>query len=88
MADGTHPRSAPWANVNTIVCVSIESLEGLDNVATIAAVEGIDMIAYGRSDFSARLGVRLQHEHPTFNRDRGAPRDATHTGPYHGGSAD
>ena len=57
---------APWANANIIVCVSIESLEGLDNVEAIAAVEGIDMIAYGHSDLSARLGVHLQLEHPTF----------------------
>ena len=39
---------------------------GLENVQAIAAVEGIDMIAYGHSDFSARLGVHLQLEHPTF----------------------
>ncbi len=57
---------APWANANIIVCVSIESLEGLDNVEAIAAVEGVDMIAYGHSDLSARLGVHLQLEHPTF----------------------
>ena len=57
---------APWANANIIVCVSIESLEGLDNVEAIAAVEGIDLIAYGHSDLSARLGVHLQLEHPTF----------------------
>lgn len=57
---------APWANDNVIVCVSIESLEGLDNVEAIAAVPGIDMIAYGHSDLSARLGVHLQLEHPTF----------------------
>jgi 2-keto-3-deoxy-L-rhamnonate aldolase RhmA len=46
--------------------VSIESLEGLDNVEAFAAVEGIDMIAYGHSDLSARFGVHLQLEHPTF----------------------
>ena len=38
---------APWANENIILCPSIESLEGLENVEEIAAVEGIDMIAYG-----------------------------------------
>ena len=59
-------RHAPWANANIIVCGSIESLEGLANVEAIAAIEGIDMIAYGHSDLSARLGVHLQLEHPTF----------------------
>ncbi len=57
---------APWANANIIVCVSIESLEGLNNVEAIAAVEGIDMIAYGHSDLSAQLGIHLELEHPTF----------------------
>lgn len=56
----------PWANENIIICPSIESLEGLENVEEIAAVEGIDMIAYGHSDLSARLGVHLDLEHPKF----------------------
>jgi 2-keto-3-deoxy-L-rhamnonate aldolase RhmA len=30
------------------------------------AVEGIDMITYGYSDLSARLGVHLRLEHKTF----------------------
>jgi 2-keto-3-deoxy-L-rhamnonate aldolase RhmA len=57
---------APWANENIIICPSIESLEGLENVEEIAAVEGIDMIAYGHSDLSAQLGVHLDLEHPIF----------------------
>ena len=57
---------APWANENIIIFPSIESLEGLENVEEIAAVEGIDMIAYGHSDLSAQLGVHLDLEHPTF----------------------
>src|SRR6202047_2971200 len=57
---------APSANENIIICPSIESLEGLENVEEIAAVEGIDMIAYGHSDLSAQLGVHLDLEHPTF----------------------
>jgi 2-keto-3-deoxy-L-rhamnonate aldolase RhmA len=56
----------PWANENVILCPSIESLEGLANVEAIAAVEGIDMIAYGHSDLSAQLGVHLDLEHPKF----------------------
>jgi 2-keto-3-deoxy-L-rhamnonate aldolase RhmA len=39
---------------------------GMENAEAIAAVEGIDMIAYGHSDLSARLGVHLQLEHPNF----------------------
>ena len=41
-------------------------LKGLENVEAIAVVDGIDMIAYGHSDLSARLGIHLQLEHPTF----------------------
>jgi HpcH/HpaI aldolase/citrate lyase family len=63
---------APWANANIIVCPSIESLEGLDNVEAIVAVEGIDMIAYGHSDLSARLVIHLELGHPL--QGRRAPR--------------
>ena len=55
---------APWANENTIICPSIESLTGLENVDSIAAVDGIDMIAYGHSDLSGALGIHLQLDHP------------------------
>lgn len=61
-----HTEYSPWANDNIIICPSIESLEGLANVDEIAAVEGIDMIAYGHSDLSARLGIHLQLDHPRF----------------------
>jgi 2-keto-3-deoxy-L-rhamnonate aldolase RhmA len=61
-----HAEYSPWANDNIILCPSIESLEGLENVEKIAAVEGIDMIAYGHSDLSAKLGVHLQLDHPRF----------------------
>ncbi len=44
----------------------IESLEGLANVDAIATVEGTDMIAYGHSDLSAKLGIHLQLDHPRF----------------------
>ncbi|HEV7822868.1 MAG TPA: aldolase/citrate lyase family protein [Burkholderiales bacterium] len=57
---------APWANENLIICPSIESLEGLNNVDAIAAVDGIDMIAYGHSDLSAQLGIHLELDHPRF----------------------
>jgi 2-keto-3-deoxy-L-rhamnonate aldolase RhmA len=61
-----HTEYSPWANDNIIICPSVESLEGLENVEEIAAVEGIDMIAYGHSDLSAKLGIHLQLDHPRF----------------------
>src|SRR5437588_7432981 len=57
---------APWANENIIIFPSIESLEGLENVEKIAAVEGMDMTADGHSDLSAQLGVHLDLDHPKF----------------------
>src|ERR1700692_1545069 len=54
---------APWANENIIIFPSIESLEGLENVEEIAAVEGIDIICYGDSDLAAHLGVPLGWAH-------------------------
>jgi hypothetical protein len=56
-------RVCPWANANIIVCVSIESLEGLETVEATAAEEVIAMIAYGHSDLSARLG-----ENPRYTK--------------------
>jgi 2-keto-3-deoxy-L-rhamnonate aldolase RhmA len=53
-------------NENVILCPSIESLEGLKNVDAIAAVEGIDMLAYGHSDLSGAPGIHLQLDHPRF----------------------
>jgi hypothetical protein len=38
----------------------------LEHVMAIAAVGGVDMIADGHSDLSARLGAHLHLEHPTF----------------------
>jgi len=71
---------APWANENIIICPSIESLDGLENVEKIAAVEGIDMIAYGHSDLSAQLGVHLDLEHRNSKRRCvGSRRHAMHT---------
>jgi 2-keto-3-deoxy-L-rhamnonate aldolase RhmA len=72
---------SPWANENVIICPSIESLEGLENVDAIAAVEGIDMIAYGHSDLSAKLGIHLQLDHPRF---KAVVRDIAETCKKHG----
>src|ERR1700730_17655366 len=57
---------APGADENMIRCPTSDSLEGLEKVEKTAAVEVIDMIAYGHSDLSAQLGVHLDLEHPTF----------------------
>ena len=44
------------ANRETFLTVQIETLEALDNVDTIAAVEGVDLLFLGPGDMSIRLG--------------------------------
>lgn len=56
-------RSMPQADAmaaldaETLVAVMIESREGLDNVESIAAVPGIDLLIVGCGDLSAALGI-------------------------------
>ena len=44
-----------WANRETFLCVQIETPEGVRNVESIAAVEGVDMIFVGPGDLGLRL---------------------------------
>jgi 2-keto-3-deoxy-L-rhamnonate aldolase RhmA len=52
------------ANSSVAVMALIESQPGVDNVAEIAAVEGLDGIMIGLTDLSADLGVSGQFDHP------------------------
>ena len=53
------------ANRATFVSVQIESVEGVRNARSIAAVPGIDCILAGLSDLTVDLGVSGEWEHPT-----------------------
>jgi 2-keto-3-deoxy-L-rhamnonate aldolase RhmA len=44
-----------WANHETFLCVQVETPEGVRNVDSIAAVEGVDMIFVGPGDLGLRL---------------------------------
>lgn len=57
-------------NANSQVCVlvQVESQRGLDNLAEIAAVEGVDGVFFGPADLSASLGVLGQPEHALVQR--------------------
>jgi 4-hydroxy-2-oxoheptanedioate aldolase len=48
---------AASANADTVVCVQVEDREGLENVARIAAVDGVDVVFLGPSDLSQALGA-------------------------------
>ncbi len=55
-----------WTQANEQMCVvaQIESLTGLENLESIAAVPGIDALFVGPSDLGAALGYLGQANHP------------------------
>jgi len=52
------------ANDNVLNIVLIESLDGIEALDDILAVEGIDIVAVARGDLSENLGVAGQFDHP------------------------
>ncbi len=46
--------------------VQIETLEALNHLDEIAAVEGVDVLFIGPSDLSMAMGIFGQFDHPTF----------------------
>jgi len=52
------------ANDLVTLIVQIENRRGLDNVAEIAGVDGIDALFVGPSDLAASLGYLAQPQHP------------------------
>lgn len=66
-------RASRWNNIPTYLAdadeqmcllVQIENLEGLANLDTIAAVEGVDGVFIGPADLSAAMGHRGNPGHP------------------------
>jgi 2-keto-3-deoxy-L-rhamnonate aldolase RhmA len=63
-------RSFPAAEVNpalneaTLVAVMVETVEALDHVEEIAAVEGVDMLLIGSNDLTAEMGIAGEYDHP------------------------
>ncbi len=52
------------ANEETLVAVQIETVEAVNNLADILAVEGIDVFFVGPNDLSASMGYVGQPAHP------------------------
>lgn len=48
------------------VVVMIESPEAVDNVDSIAATDGVNMVLIGTNDLSIELGVPGDYDHPKF----------------------
>jgi 2-dehydro-3-deoxyglucarate aldolase/4-hydroxy-2-oxoheptanedioate aldolase len=57
----------PEANRGVVCVVQIESRAGVDQVATIAAVAGVDCLFVGLSDLSVDLGCPAQYAHPDLD---------------------
>lgn len=53
-----------WANRETLVCVMIEEVEGIENAGAIARVEGVDVVFVGAGDLSVSMGYPGQMTHP------------------------
>jgi 4-hydroxy-2-oxoheptanedioate aldolase len=49
-----------------LLCVMIETAEGVENIAEIAAVDGVDVIQIGANDLSYSIGVPEQLDHPAL----------------------
>jgi 4-hydroxy-2-oxoheptanedioate aldolase len=52
------------ANANTLVCLMLEEVEAIDNLAEIATVKGIDVLFIGSGDLSQSMGYPGQPTHP------------------------
>jgi 2-keto-3-deoxy-L-rhamnonate aldolase RhmA len=62
----SYPASEAYPALNdaTMVIVMMETLEALEKVEEIAAVDGIDMMLVGSSDMTAEMGIPGEYEHP------------------------
>jgi 4-hydroxy-2-oxoheptanedioate aldolase len=49
-----------------LLCLMVESAEGVENIGEIAAVDGVDVIQVGPFDLSYDLGIPGQFDHPDF----------------------
>lgn len=54
------------ANSETLLIAQIETRTGLENVESIAAVEGIDVLWVGQSDLTSSLGILAEFDHPDY----------------------
>ena len=54
------------ADQNVLCVVQIETPEAVENVDSIAAVDGVDVLFVGPLDLSTSLGIPQQFEHPDF----------------------
>lgn len=63
---GAVPDHASTANAQICVIVQAETRQALDNLAEIAAVDGVDCVLFGPADLAADLGYRDNPNAPEF----------------------
>lgn len=68
MLDVTWDEYLPVANDETALVLQIETPQGIENLAEIAAVDGVDVVFAGPADLSASMGFIGQFEHPDLLR--------------------
>ena len=78
--DGYHPqtphKALQSANRRIGIAALIETVEGVQNVDEIAAVDGVDCIWLGHFDLSASLGIPGEFDHPDFQQSERKIRKA------------
>ena len=56
------------ANAEQLLIAQVETARGVENVETIAAVDGLDVIWIGQADLTTSLGIPGQYAHPLFQK--------------------
>ena len=56
------------SNRETLVCVQIEHMEGIENLDEILTIEGVDVFFIGPSDLSQSMGYPGQRTHPEVQK--------------------
>ena len=65
-ADGDVSEKIRSANEEGLLIAQIETGRGVENVAEIAAVDGIDVLWIGHFDLTNSLGIPAQFDHPDY----------------------
>lgn len=63
---GSVPEKIQTANQRTLVIALIETVAGVENVESIAAVPGVDVLWLGHFDLTNSMGIPGEFEHPRF----------------------
>ncbi len=79
------PEYIEKANQETFIVIQIEDGSAVDKAMDIAAVEGVDVLFFGRADFTQLSGIPGQNEHPSVLEaykaiDRAAKAHGKHWG--------